>query len=59
MVSKTLLKMENNEGTIDEILCQMIKIFGKDKICEQTNQAILSFDEHENPSAVKVIKQKI
>ena len=28
-------------------------------MCDHTNQAILSFDEHENPSAVKNIKQKI
>jgi hypothetical protein len=59
MVSKTLSQMQNQEGTIEEILCKMILVFGKDKICEQTNQTILSFDEHENPSTVKNIKQKI
>jgi hypothetical protein len=37
MVSKTLSQMQNQEGTIEEILCKMILVFGKDKICEQTN----------------------
>jgi hypothetical protein len=59
MVSKTLSQMPNHEGTIDEILTKMILVFGKDKICELTNQTMLSFDDHENPSAVKIIKQKI
>jgi hypothetical protein len=56
MISKTLCIMSGKEGTIDEILTKMISIFSKDKVCEMTGQTILSFDERENPSAIKNIK---
>lgn len=59
MLSRTLCIMPDKQGTIDEILAKMISIFSKDKVCEQTGQTILSFDEIENPSAIKNIKQKI
>jgi hypothetical protein len=37
MISKTLNIMTSQEGSIDEILSKMIEVFGKDKVCEQTN----------------------
>jgi hypothetical protein len=56
MIIHTMSKFENKKGTIDDILSQMIHGFGKDKVCEQTNQTILSFDEQDNPAAIKNVK---
>jgi hypothetical protein len=49
-------QIDDKKGTIDDILGLMITQFGKDKVCEYTNQQMLSFDEHENPAAIKNVK---
>jgi hypothetical protein len=56
MIVTTMAKIDDKKGTIDDILGLMITEFGKDKVCEHTNQQMLSFDEHENPSAIKNVK---
>ena len=45
MVIRALCQLPNKEGSIDEILDSMINLFGKDKLCEQTNSMILSFED--------------
>ena len=52
-------KLPNQEGSIDEILNSMIELLGKDKICEHSNSMIMSFNDIDNPAAVKSIKLKI
>ena len=56
MIIQTLGGLPRSEGTIDDILQAMILKFGKDKVCLHTKQQILSFDEHENPTAIKNVK---
>lgn len=56
MIIQTMGNFNEKKGTIDDILAAMIQRFGKDKVCDHTNQTILSFDEHENPAAIKNVK---
>ena len=37
----------------------MIELLGKEKVCEQTNHIIISFNDQRNTSALKNIKSKI
>lgn len=53
------LKQLGCDSSIDEILEQMISTFGKQKVCQVTNQMLLSYNDHSNQLAVKCIKQKI
>ena len=59
MVIHTLGQMPSMEGSIDEVIELMIKIFGKDKCCEQTNTIILSFEDHENTCATRKLATRI
>ena len=56
MIIYSMSKLGNYEGTIDEILNTMISLHGKDKVCEHCSQMIISYNDIENPAAIKNIK---
>jgi len=59
MIIVALTHLPDNEGSIEEILDSMITHLGKDKVCEQTNSMIISYNDHLNKAAVKNIRQKM
>jgi predicted nucleic-acid-binding protein len=59
MVIIAMSHLPNNQGSIDDILDSMIAHLGKDRVCNQTNKIIMSFNDHKNKVAVKCIKTKI
>ena len=56
MITYTMSKLPNYEGSIDDILNNMISILGKDKVCEHCSQMLISFNDIDNPSAIKTLK---
>ena len=59
MISFSMSKLPDKEGSIDDILNSMIELLGKDKVCEHSNSMIMSFNDIDNPAAIKSIKQKV
>ena len=51
--------LPDNQGTVEDILQNMIELLGKEKVCEQTHHVILSFNDQRNKLAMKNIKSKI
>lgn len=59
MILRAMSQLPTKQGSIDDILKSMIDLFGKDQVCSKTNQMILSFNDHENASAMSSLRQKV